>query len=154
MGTKGKIYFQKLNASDGLGIDTETHSCDEWGVMPTRWDFAIMPEMKELPVNDWPDEDGDDEYVPDEPKFKSFEMDIEFAYKGADPVNDLGDFFHYLAYSGVFSIYDEHSGIGYHKCRYVKYEPDAHYIKSGLEQVVEFTITIKVIDPITKAKLA
>lgn len=149
----GRILFRKDHGYAEGGITTDVYSCDQWQIMPTEHEFRIATEIKEVASNDWLDEDGDDEFVPDKPCFKAFEDEIEFVYKGEDPVGMIGDFIYYLSHGGVFAMYDEHSGIGYQECRFVKYDPEADYIREGKEAVVRFKVTFKINTPQTRVVL-
>ena len=82
----GRILFRKDHGYAEGGITTDVYSCDQWQIMPTEHGFRIATEMKEVASNDWLDEDGDDEFVPDKPCFKAFEDEIEFVYKGEELV--------------------------------------------------------------------
>lgn len=144
-----RILFQKQSDTSGT-----VRSCDEWNIMPSGIDKILMPEMKELASNDWLDEDGDDEYIPDTPKFKGFELTVTFIYKGDDPKTDITGFFQYLTQGGAFSIYDEHSGYGRTNVRYMKYNPTAYHVNDNGQDGVVFEITFKVNDPITTITLS
>ena len=72
------IYFKKMK-DDASVVDT----LSDWGIVCKDFPFKLYGEAKELPSFDWKDEDGDDEYVPDELKISAYEIEVEFAYKGA-----------------------------------------------------------------------
>lgn len=150
---RGRLLFRKEHSYETRGIDTEVHSCDEWGIMPTSASMQVASEVKELPSNDWKDENGDDEYIPDEVVFKAYQQEISFAYKGEDPSGDIRRFIEYLAYGGAFSMYDERTKTGRQKVRFVKYDTDAEYIPEDGTSTVLFAITLKVNDPITEVEL-
>lgn len=54
------------------------------GILIKSFPFDIYPEMKDIPKNDWFDEDGDEEFVPDVPVFKALtRQKLSFIYEGA-----------------------------------------------------------------------
>lgn len=144
----GRILFKKAKAYAQGDIDANVHSCDEWYIMPTSHVFDVGKEQKDLPKNDWLDEHGDDEFVPDEPIYKAFEDEIEFAFKGGDDFLEyISNFIHYLSHGGVFSMYDEHTKVGFENVRFVKYDPEADFIKEEQEVIIKFKVTFKINSP-------
>lgn len=64
------------NVGDAVELGTYNVVCQEFP-------FKYLPETKELPKRDWPDENGDDVYFPtDGLKMKAFDMDVKFLYAG------------------------------------------------------------------------
>ena len=151
-----KPFLIKKDVAYGdYGIDTAVHSSDEWNVYVTSLPFRPFPDMKDLPSNDWKDEDGDDEYLPDRPAMQSYEMEVSFAYIGtaADAPAKISSFLQYLAFGGYFSIYSQYTGIGRKKVRYVSYDDDALSMDDSGREVVTFKVTLKVNDPVTNIAL-
>lgn len=148
-----RLLIKKEHSYETRNIDEDIHSCDEWGIMPTELQSQIASEIKDLPENDWKDENGSDEYIPDEVVWKPYEQKIGLVYKGENPSEDIGRFIEFLAYGGYFSLYDERTKIGRQKVRFVKYDPSADFIPLNRESVILFYITVKVNDPITNIQL-
>lgn len=128
----------------------------EWGILIKSFPFDIFPEMKEVPKNDWYDENGDDEFVSDTPVFKAFESDIEFLYTGTKDtaIVNITSFMQYLSSNGMNNIYDQYTGIGRTNVRYVSI-PDAKlYRNESQGDLVVFKIKLKFNDPTTLITLA
>lgn len=150
------LLIKKDHAYATRNIDANVHAVSEWGVELTSFPMQIMADAKDYYVNVWPDEDGDDEYIPDEIKMKSYEITIGFAYKGNTPVTDIKNFVSYLAYGGEMKIYDQVSRIGRQNVRYVRYSPKAHQfvdLTTG-STVITFEVVLKVNDPVTQITLS
>ena len=56
-----------------------------FGIVCTEFPFKPGGETKDLPKRDWPDEDGEDTYIPDKLPLKAYDLEAEMCYKG-----DLG----------------------------------------------------------------
>lgn len=56
-----------------------------FGIVCTEFPFKPGGETKDLPKRDWPDEDGEDTYIPDKLLLKAYDLEAEMCYKG-----DLG----------------------------------------------------------------
>ena len=155
MGMKG-ILFQKHKALDEYGITTDVYGSDDFGVVPLSHAFNVELEQKDLPSNDWLDENGDDDFVPDAPVFKAFEDTIEFGLEAESPqdaISSIGIFITYLSYGGVFSMYDERTTIGYSEVRFVKLEPMADKIEKDGKSIIQFKIVFKINSPTNYIRL-
>lgn len=141
--------FQKLAGN------TTVKDSMEWGIYIKQIPFKLYPDMKDLPSRDWMDEHGDNEYVPDTPYYKSYEMECEFVYVGTYGTANakIRDFLKYLAEGGKFKIYDTYTKIGRTDVRYVSYSEDVLYRREGQEDVVVFKVKLKVNNPITDITL-
>lgn len=169
---KREIYFQKeredtysktishlWGADEIISVDNKPHSSEEWGIYLSETPFIPFPEVKELYSNEWKDENGDDEYIPDEPVYKSQELEFTFAYTGdyGTATTQIRSFLNYLAYGGSFMFWVGCSNLGRCSCRYANYENDAQCFvqkvyEGGEEKEIEtvtFVVTIKVNDPAT-----
>lgn len=60
-------------------------SLAHFGIVCTEFPFKPGGETKDLPKRDWPDEDGEDTYIPDKLLLKAYDLEAEMCYKG-----DLG----------------------------------------------------------------
>ena len=149
------IYFKKMK-SDALVVDT----LDNWGIVCKEFPFKLYGEAKELPSHDWKDEDGDDEYIPSELPIASYEVEVEFAYKGVmDSANaNIKGFLDYLTGrdgSGVeLMVYDTYTKIGRRSVRFVSVSEDVFYRQEEGGDVVVFSVTFKMNDPVTDITLS
>ena len=145
------VLIQKAN-----GDDTSVHGLSNWGIVATSLPFKIVGEMKDIPKNDWFDEDGDDEYIPDTPVYKAYEMDAKFFIEASSMpslIENIRGFIQYIAAGGSFSIYNPNTGIGRQNIRYVSYSDEAKYNKvgtsDGTKYMCEFSLKLKVNNPNT-----
>lgn len=123
----------------------------EWNIWVKSVPFKIFPDLKDIPSRDWVDENGDDEYIPNTPKYKAYEMECELVYIGAyESANtQIKSFLSYLSTGGAFKFYDTYTKIGRTNVRYVSFSDDALYRREGSDDIVQFSVTLKVNDPIT-----
>lgn len=149
------ILFKKMKNNASV-VDT----LDNWGIVCKDFPFKLHGEAKELPFHDWKDEDGEDEYVPEELKLASYEIDVEFAYKGnvgTANVNIKG-FLDYLTGRGGtgadLMVYDTYTKIGRQHVRFVSVDEDVFYRQEDGGDVVVFVVTFKVNDPVTEITLS
>ena len=148
--TMKRILFQKHKASEQYGITTDVYGSDDFGIVPLSHAFNVELEHKDLPSNDWLDENGDDEFIPDKPCFKAFEDEVEFGIEADSPQEALGViayFIMYLSSGGSFSMYDERTTIGYSEVRFVKLEPMADKIEKDGKSIIQFKIVFKINSP-------
>lgn len=149
------IYFKKMK-DDASVVDT----FNDWGIVCKSFPFKLYGEAKELPSKDWKDEDGDDEYIPDELKIASYEVEVEFAYKGdINTANvKIKSFLDYLTGRGgtgaELMVYDTYTKIGRQSVRFVSVEDDVFWRQEDGGDVVVFVVTFKVNDPVTDITLA
>lgn len=155
MATPYAIYFKKMK-NDALVVDT----LDNWGIVCKEFPFKLYGEAKELPSHDWKDEDGEDEYVPNALPMKSYEIEVEFAYKGnRDTANaNVSGFLKYLTGrdgSGAeMIVYDTYTRIGRQRVRYMSVSEDIFWRQDDSGDVFVFTVTFKVNDPLTDIVLS
>lgn len=127
---------------------------------------SIIPlTPKNIYSHSWTDEDGDDEYIPENIKYESVECDFTFGCSSTDSSNTVFDklnaFITWLQ-SGTFSFYCEYSGIGRQDVRLSELQDDARYSKHTLrrngidmtEEVLSFTVTFKINNPKTDVSLS
>lgn len=144
------ILFKKMK-DDAPVVDT----LDNWGIACKEFPFTLYGEAKELPSYDWKDEDGEDEYIPNELKIASYELEVEFAYKGevnSANVNIKG-FLDYLTGRGgtgaELMVYDTYTKIGRQRVRYVSVSEDIFWRQEEGGDVFTFSVTFKINDPVT-----
>lgn len=81
------IQQQSYDGSDYTNVGAAVEVI-AYGIVCQEFPFKYLPEMKELPKRDWPDEDGDDVYFPsDGMKMKAFDLDVKFLY--ADSITNM-----------------------------------------------------------------
>lgn len=117
--------------------------------------FKVYPDMKDIPSYDWKDSSGDDEFLPDTPVYKAYEMECEFLFIGEHGTanSQIKSFISYLSSDGYFSIYDTYTKVGRTKVRYVSNSPSVLYRREEMTDKVIFELTLKVNDPITDITL-
>lgn len=116
--------------------------------------------------NDWKDEHGDDEFIPDELMEEAFDIDMTIACRhlkervfqpsAADFPELISEFINYLRCGGVFMIYFNGSGFGKRNVRYGDVDEDATVhtgtVQMGkkpyTETVLTFKVTLHVNDPL------
>lgn len=146
-----KFYIQKESADAKvmeLGEDFDFYE--------TECKFYGGNAVKDPPKREWYDEDGEDEFVPDDPKYKSFEMDIKFGYKGSQfTANEkLEKLQEYLA-SGTMKVYDSYNNIGRQNVRFEEIPDDAELVRDPDDgDILIITVKLKVNDPRTKITLS
>lgn len=149
------ILFQKM-IEDAPVVDTLSN----WGIVCKDFPFKLYGEAKELSSRDWKDEDGDDEYIPNELKIAAYEIDVEFVYKGdMNTANTkIRGFLDYLTGRGgtgaELMVYDTYTKIGRQSVRYVSVDDDIFFRQEGGNDVVVFVVTFKVNDPLTDIALS
>ena len=149
------ILFKKMKDNASV-VDT----FDSWGIVCKDFPFKLYGEAKELPSQDWKDEDGTDEYIPSELKIASYEMDVEFVYKGEINAANrkIREFLDYLTgksdAGAELAVYDTFTKIGRQRVRFVSVDDDIFYRQSEYGDVVVFSVTFKVNDPVTDITLS
>lgn len=150
MAYKG-IYFQK--EKEGSLVK---ESVSDFGIWCKDFPFKIHGDAKELANTEWADKDGDDEFIPDVIRLKSYEIVAEFAYKGekGSANKKIRDFLDYLTgrdgSGGSLKVYDSFAGIGRKNVRFKSVSQDGEYVRSESEgDVFLFNVTFKVNDPVT-----
>lgn len=154
-----KPYPLYLSKDNGVTL-VDTYK--RWGIVCKDIPLQLFPEAKDLPNNDWADEDGEDTYIPNNLKFKPYDLTIEWVYNGFADVEDDGtyswpanqkiqEFMEYI--SGridgkvSMSITDTYTQISVNTY-FKKAEQDAFYRMSGNEEVVTFKTTHRVVNPV------
>lgn len=129
----------------------------KWNIYVKHVPFQIAGEVKNVNTETWFDENGDDEFVPNSLLYKAYEMVCEFVFIGTHGTANakINEFISYLTKDGVFSIYDTYTNIGRTNVRLSKGvdNPSVMYRKDGENDIVVFSVSLKVNDPITEIKL-
>lgn len=155
-----KIYVQKMTAEDEPAAQVRELGSD-FGFYGMEIPFVPFGEAKEPSRNDWKDEDGDDEYLPESGlKMQAFEVGIKLGYKGSkDSANGkIAALLDYLTgRDGTgprMKIYSTYTKIGYNDVRFVSLDDDAELVRSGDGDILVITVTLKVNDPATRVTLS
>lgn len=145
-----KFYIQK--ETDGAEVK---ELGEDFGFYEMECKFYGGKAVKDVPKRDWYDEDGDDEFVPEELKYKAFEMDIKFGYKGdMFTANDKLDALQDYLDGGTMKIYDSYNHIGRQNVRFVEIPDDAELVRDKDDgDILVVTVKLKVNDPRTAIKL-
>lgn len=152
-----RFYIQKEDKNS-----TIKESIADFGIYVKDVPFAIFPEMKELPTNDWYDEDGEEVYTPqgdERMRMAAYDLTIEFAYKGDEDTakSAVRDFLDYITGRSdgliLMRMYDTHTRIGRKNVRVKSVSDDATYKRSNGGEVLLFKVTFRVGDPVTDIKL-
>lgn len=123
--------------------------------------FNLFPKVKNIQTQKWNDENGDDEYMPAEPRYEAYEMEVEFVYKGnyGDANYDILKFIETIQGKWL-KLYDSYTQIGRQMVRYVSLNDKATlYRRKGTndgslgKDYVTFKVKFKVNDPITNITL-
>lgn len=146
-----KIYI-KQEKPDASVIET----IEEFGLYCVDIPFKPVSDVKEVTSRDWKDENGIDEYIPaDGLKLSAYDIDIKFGYKGDKfGANEAISSFIEFLISGYVSIYDTYTRIGRQKVRFMKLNDNAELVRSDDGDILIFSATFKVCDPLTNISLS
>ena len=149
------IYYQK-GKTESPTLDTKA----QWSIVCKGFPFMPYGENKDLPTRDWADQDGEDTFFPEEIKLKAYDIEVEFAYKGAIGTanSKIESFLDYLTGKGDtgtnLKVYDTYTKIGRQGVYYKSIDQDLFVRKSDEGDVVTFKITFRVTDPRTPITLS
>lgn len=142
----------------GSVIDTQ----EEYFVVCSECPFKILPTTKELAKRDWPDEDGEDVFMPaDGLKFKAYDLEVKFLYVGQkdDMTLDLNAFIEFIYGkndngSPLLAIYDEYTQQGRQGVYALEVNNEFLAYDDANDGVVgEFKVKFRVTDPVTQVVL-
>lgn len=145
-----KFYIQK--ESDGAPVK---ELGEDFGFYETESKFYGGNTVKDLPKRDWYDEDGDDEFVPDTLKYKAYDAEVKFGYKGDrftanDKLKALQDYLN----GGTMKVYDSYNRIGRQNVRFEGIPDDAELVRDEEDgDILIITVKFKVNDPKTDITL-
>lgn len=149
---KGILF--KMNNEGAEVINSSNYGC-----YVTSSPYIPVPtKVKNISSQSWFDENGDDEYIPDNLYYEAVEAELSFVYKGtvSSAKTQILNFINYLR-GGVFSFYDQFTHIGRQNVRLVDFSDNAvmrRETPSSENCVVEFSVLIKINDPVTDITLA
>lgn len=142
----------------GSVIDTQ----EEYFVVCSECPFKILPTTKELAKRDWPDEDGEDVFIPaDGLKFKAYDLEVKFLYVGSkeNMSIDLNSFIGFIYGrnedgSPLLAIYDEYTQQGRQGVYVLEVNNEFLAYDDANDGVVgEFKVKFRVTDPVTQVVL-
>lgn len=142
----------------GSVIDTQ----EEYFVVCSECPFKILPTTKELAKRDWPDEDGEDVFMPaDGLKFKAYDLEVKFLYVGQkeNMALDLNAFIEFIYGkndngSPLLAIYDEYTQQGRQGVYALEVNNEFLAYDDANDGVVgEFKVKFRVTDPVTQVVL-
>ncbi len=109
-------------------------------------------EAKDVAIDDWPDENGEDSFEPDILPLKAYNLEVQIGYYGESGTANTKvlDFIKYLLghdnYGAKLKMYNPHTGMGFKGVRFVSYTPEQYQYLS--DDLMVFTITFRVTDPV------
>lgn len=146
-----KVYIQKTQDNARL-----VETVKDFDIYCADMPFKIAEEAKDLTSRDWADEDGEDEYIPPTGlKMKSYTMDVKFCCKGDKGSSNakIAAFIDYLTgrdkTGAEMKMYCTWTRVGRKGIRFEKLNDDAELIRDDDGDILVFTVTFKVNDPVT-----
>lgn len=170
MDDRNTLLFKKGNGS-------VINSYTQWGIVCCNVPFKAGGKVKQPAKRDWPDEHGEDVYLPSKLAFDGYDADFELAYKGqelaSNPFNlslaltKINAFKKWLtgndttAGSGSeLKIYSPYSSIGRQGCYLLEISDEDPRLVTKQENgnvyhenVVTFKVKFRVTDPMTDVTL-
>ena len=146
-----KVYI-KQDKSGASVVET----IEDFGLYCVNIPFKPAGDVKDIVSRDWKDENGVDEYIPaDGLKMSAYEIDVKFGYKGDKlGANKAISSLLSCLTAGYVSIYDTYTGIGRQKVRLMKLNDNAELVRDDDGDILIFSVTLKVCDPITNISLS
>lgn len=147
------------------GSESAVDVLQAYGMVLEDMPSVIPLTPKNIYSHSWPDEDGDDEYIPEVIRYEAVKAEFTFgcrSYSADNTVFDMLSAFIAFLQSGTFSFYGERSGIGRQHVRFAELHDDARYSRHTLrrngadvtEEILSFTVTFKINDPKTEITLS
>lgn len=150
------FYIQTTETPEAGEPVVTCHDTTEWGLVAQTNPYSALPTPKEPYRNEWPGEDGDDEYTA-QMHYEAFEMQVGFYVKCFDSgsqkavevlYSQLNAFFSTIR-QGEFEVFDSYTGLGFRKVRYADYGEEKLLARGNWAKLT-FTATFKVNDPVTR----
>ena len=145
-----KLYFQKSRTGSPV-----VESIASWGMYCMSIPFGPMPSSKELSKNEWADEDGDDEYIPEQLAIKGYSMTVKLGFKG-DKNSANASLRKMLGYltgadgSGVeMKYYCDYTKEGRSGVRFVKINDEAELVRDDDGDILVVSVELKVNAPMS-----
>lgn len=145
-----KLYFQKSRTGSPV-----LESIASWGMYCMSIPFGPMPSSKELSKNEWADEDGDDEYIPERLAISGYSMTVKLGFKG-DKNSANASLRKMLGYltgadgSGVeMKYYCDYTKEGRSGVRFVKINDEAELVRDDDGDILVVSVELKVNAPMS-----
>lgn len=144
-------------------------SVSTFGIFCKSIPFKLFEKVKDPAKRSWPDEDGDDEYIPsDGLKTEAYTMKVEFGCKKISSVRDTSTygisvndvrnkvdaFLTYLRTGGMMKLYSSYTRIGRQNVRLESVSDNSKWLNDGENEWLIFEVTFKVNDPVTNIELS
>ena len=162
------FFLQKMGTDGSGNAWPVKESVAEWGIFCKDIPFVLFGKVKEPAKRQWPDEHGDEEYVPSGLYLEAYTIKIEFGckkvvgndiakYGTGSAVDDVrakvGAFLSYLR-TGQFKIYSSYTRIGRQYVRLESVSDGATWKTNGNGEFLVFEVSLKVNDPVTDVVLS
>lgn len=134
---------------------TANDSIAKWGIGCCEFPFVLDGGSKDLATRDWPGEDGEDVFIPEELKLKPYDIEVKMTYVGplAKSYDNLTAFRDYMTgadgLGASLCIYNSHTHIGRRGCHWLENSNPVFNVEES-EEVLQFTLKIRVSDPKTR----
>lgn len=147
------ILFQKDSEP------TANDSLLKWGIACCDVPFILDGGSKDLEARDWPGESGEDVFIPAVLPLKPYDLEIKMVYVGplSESYDNMVAFRNYLTgddgLGASISIYNSYTRIGRRNCYWLDMS-NLVFSKEGNEEILQFTLKIRITDPKTKVVAA
>lgn len=134
---------------------TANDSMEKWGIGCRDFPFVLDGGSKDLAARDWPGLDGEDVFIPEELPLKAYDLEVKMVYVGplSKSYDSIVAFRDYLTgadgLGASIRIYNSHTRIGRRGCYWLDMSNPV-FSKEEDEEVLQFTLKIRVPDPKTK----
>lgn len=153
---KWRNFFVWKMGRDSRGNDIYPpfESVATWGIYCKSIPFKLFDNIKQPAKRSWPDEHGDDEYIPQEGLYlEAYNMKVEFGCKRTSTVKDVrqkvGQFLQYLRETGHINLYSSYTRIGRQNVRLDSVSDNSKWKSYDGSEYLIFEVTFHVGDPIT-----
>lgn len=157
------IQQQTFDGSEYTNVGSAVDTYKSFGIVCSNFPFKHMPEIKDLPKREWPDEDGEDVFIPSNGiKFSAYDVEGEFLYAGE--VNTMKQnvvsFIEFIRGknsdgSPLLCIYDEYTQTGRRGVYVVDVDTDKYdYDDMSITGISVIKVKFRVTDPAYNAVLS
>lgn len=171
MESRYTLLFQK-------GTDSVVNSYTQWGIVCAQVPFKVAGKTKDVAKREWPDEHGEDSFIPDKLMFEAYDVEFELAYQGQElssnpfdlslAVAAISSFKKWLSGNDTsegsgaeLSIYSPYSTIGRQGIYLLEFSDEDPHLQLKQEggnvyneNVLTFKVKFRVTDPMTDITLA
>ena len=157
------FFLQRMGTDDQDQPYAVCESVATWHMWCKEIPFKTGEKVKEPAKRSWPDEDGDDEFIPTEGlRMEAYSMKVQFGCKAKDDTTNhvsaatlvrqyTGNFLTYLK-TGMMKMYSSYTDVGRQNVRLESYDEGTFKETDG-EAFLFFDVTFKVNDPTTQITL-